>query len=136
MHKIKAYWWGGAQLQLHLFLTSVLDAGECSASCHARLTSKANSRGINRIEGWIGCRLWRSENCFTPSRMEQRSLDRPPVAQSLTITMSRLRFICETIKESVSTQRRVPKQWGCNRRIRYVYFISFTLCAAGECLLQ
>jgi hypothetical protein len=53
-HDMKMYW--GAQVQLHIFLTSALDGGEWSASRAGRFTPRVTSPGTRWIGGWVGPR--------------------------------------------------------------------------------
>jgi hypothetical protein len=53
-YTIKAYW--GVEVELHAFLTSTLDGGECSASRPGRFTSREKLPGTNWIGGWVGPR--------------------------------------------------------------------------------
>jgi hypothetical protein len=53
-HNMKAYW--GVEVQLHAFLSSVLDGGEFSASHTGRFTPRERAPGTHWIEGWVGPR--------------------------------------------------------------------------------
>jgi hypothetical protein len=46
----------GVEVQLHAFLTSALDGGECSTSCLGRFTPRERALGTHWIGGWVGPR--------------------------------------------------------------------------------
>jgi hypothetical protein len=46
----------GEEVQLHIFLTSVLDGGKWSVSRPGRFTSRERALGTQRTGGWIGPR--------------------------------------------------------------------------------
>jgi hypothetical protein len=49
---MKAY--GGVDVEIHIFLTSALAAGEWSASGPCRFTSEERAPGTHWIGGWVG----------------------------------------------------------------------------------
>jgi hypothetical protein len=51
---MKAYW--GVEINLHAFMTSVLDGGERSASRPGRFTPRERVPGTHWIGGWVGPR--------------------------------------------------------------------------------
>jgi hypothetical protein len=51
---MKAY--GGVDVQIHIFLTSALVEGECSASQSCRFTPTETAPGTHWIGGWVGPR--------------------------------------------------------------------------------
>jgi hypothetical protein len=51
---MKAY--GGAEVQFHAFLTSVLDWSEYSASLPGHFTPREKAPGTHWIGGWVGSR--------------------------------------------------------------------------------
>jgi hypothetical protein len=51
---MKAY--GGVDVYIHIFLTSALVGGECSASRPCRSTSRERARSTHCIGGWVGPR--------------------------------------------------------------------------------
>jgi hypothetical protein len=51
---MKTYW--GVEVQLHAFLTSVLDGGMWSASQPGCFTPGERTLGTHQIEGWMGPR--------------------------------------------------------------------------------
>jgi hypothetical protein len=53
-HAMKMYW--GVEVQLHGFLTLVLDGGEWSASHPGRFTPRERAPGTHWIGGWVGTR--------------------------------------------------------------------------------
>jgi hypothetical protein len=53
-HAMKAYW--GVEVYLHVFLTSVPDGGEWSASRPGRFTPGEKAAGTHWIGGWVGPR--------------------------------------------------------------------------------
>jgi hypothetical protein len=48
--------YGGVDVYTHIFLTSALVRGECSASCPSRFNSGERVPGIHWIGGWVGLR--------------------------------------------------------------------------------
>jgi hypothetical protein len=48
--------YGGVNVQIHIFLTSVLVGGECSASPLGRFISKERASGTHWTGGWVGPR--------------------------------------------------------------------------------
>jgi hypothetical protein len=51
---MKTYW--RVEVQLHSFLTSALDGGECSASHPGRFIPRERDPGTHWIGGWVGLR--------------------------------------------------------------------------------
>jgi len=52
---MKTYW--GVEVQLHTFLTSALDGGECQVSRPGRFTPTERAPGTLWIGGWVGPRV-------------------------------------------------------------------------------
>jgi hypothetical protein len=51
-HVLKTY--GGAEVQLHAFLTSKLSGSEWSASCSGRFTAGERLSGTHLTGSWVG----------------------------------------------------------------------------------
>jgi hypothetical protein len=70
-----------ADVEIHIFLTSALVGGECSASRPCRFTP-----GTNWIGGWVdpiaGLNDVEKRKFLTEKGLELRSLDRPAHSQS------------------------------------------------------
>jgi hypothetical protein len=45
---------GGVDIQIHIFLTSVLAGGEWSASCPCHFTPRERAPSTHWIGGWVG----------------------------------------------------------------------------------
>jgi hypothetical protein len=82
---MKAY--RGVDVQIHIFLTSVLVGGEWSASRLGRFTPEERAPSTHWIGGWVGLRagLDDMENWkfLPPPGLELRSIGRPARSQSL-----------------------------------------------------
>jgi hypothetical protein len=73
---------GGVDVQIHIFLTSVLVGGEWSVSRPGRFTP-----GTHWIGGWVGLRFgldyMEKRKLLSPSELGLRNLGRPARSQSL-----------------------------------------------------
>jgi hypothetical protein len=82
---MKAY--GGVNVQIHIFLTSVIPGGEWSGSRPGRFTAKERAPGTHWIGGWVDPRAGlddvKKRNFLTPLGLELRSLGCPARSQSL-----------------------------------------------------
>jgi hypothetical protein len=89
---MKAY--GGVDVQIHIFLTSALVAGEWSASHAGRLSSGERIPGAHWIGGWVDARAALDDaekrKFLTLPGIEFRPSDRSACSQSL----YRLRYRC------------------------------------------
>jgi hypothetical protein len=79
--------YGGVNVQIHIFLTSALAAGEWSASRPGRFAPGERAPGTHWIGGWVDPRAgldnMEKRKFFTPQGLELRSLGRPTRSQSL-----------------------------------------------------
>jgi hypothetical protein len=78
---------GGADVQIHIFLTSALAGGEWSASCHCRFTSGERDPGTHWIGGLVDSRaglkeVEKREFLILPG-LEIRPLGHPTPRKSL-----------------------------------------------------
>jgi hypothetical protein len=81
---MKAY--GGVDVQIHIFLTSVLAGGEWSASRTGRLTPGETAPGTDWLGGWVDPRAGLEDvedRKLTLPELELRPLGRPARSQSL-----------------------------------------------------
>jgi hypothetical protein len=82
---MKAY--GGVDVQVHIFLTSVLVGGEWSASRPGRFTPGEIAPGTHWIGGWVDPRAGlddvKERKFLTLSGLELRTLGHPARSQSL-----------------------------------------------------
>jgi hypothetical protein len=83
-YAVKAY--GGVDVYIHIFLTSALVWGECSASSRCRFTPRKRVPRTHWIGGWVyppaGLDDVEKRKC-TPPGLELRPLGRPARSQSL-----------------------------------------------------
>jgi hypothetical protein len=79
--------YGRVDVQIHVFLTSALVGGECSASPPSRFTPGGRAPGINWIGGWVGPRAGLDDmekwKFLTLLGLEPRPIGRPARSQSL-----------------------------------------------------
>jgi hypothetical protein len=79
--------YGGADVQIHIFLTSALAGGEWSASRPGRFTAEESAPGTHWIEGWAGLRPSPDDvekrKFLTLPGLGLRPLGRPAHSQSL-----------------------------------------------------
>jgi hypothetical protein len=84
-YAMKGY--GGVDVQIHIFLTSLLAGGGCSASHSGRLTPGERALGKHWIGDWVGPRAGlknlEKRKFFTLPGLELRHLGRPARSQSL-----------------------------------------------------
>jgi hypothetical protein len=82
---MKAY--GGADVQSHIFLTSVLAGGEWSASRPGRFSPGETGTGTHCIRGWVNPRAGLDDvekrKFLTLPGLELRPLGRPAHSKSL-----------------------------------------------------
>jgi hypothetical protein len=82
---MKAY--GEVDVQIHIFLISVLAVGEWSVSRPGRFTSEERSLGTHLLGGWVGPRAGledvENRKFSTLPGLELRPLRRPARSQSL-----------------------------------------------------
>jgi hypothetical protein len=82
---MKAY--GGVDVEIHIFLTSALAGGECSASRPGRFTPGERAPGTHWMGGWVDPRAGLDDvekrKFLTLPGLEPRSLGRPARSQSL-----------------------------------------------------
>jgi hypothetical protein len=75
--------YGGVDVEIHVFLTSVLDGGEWSALRPGRFTSEERAPGTHWIGGWVGPRTGLGDverrKILPPLGLELRPLGRPIV---------------------------------------------------------
>jgi hypothetical protein len=53
--------YGGVEVEIHVFLTSALDASEWSASRSCHFSPEERAHGTYWIEGWVGPRAGRND---------------------------------------------------------------------------
>jgi hypothetical protein len=78
--------YGRVDVQIHVFLTSALLGGECSASCFGRITPGERAPGTHWKGGWMGPRTGLDDmkrKFLTLTGLELRPLCRPARNQSL-----------------------------------------------------
>jgi hypothetical protein len=79
--------YGGVDVKTHVFLTSVLIAGEWSASRPGRFTLGDRAHGTHCIGGWAGPRAGLDDmkewKFLPPPGLELQPLGRPARSQSL-----------------------------------------------------
>jgi hypothetical protein len=78
---------GGVDVQIHIFLTSALVGGECSASRPGRFSPGEIAPGTHWIGGWVGPRAGlddvQKRKFLTLPGLELPPLDRPARCQPL-----------------------------------------------------
>jgi hypothetical protein len=96
--------YGGVDVQIHIFLTSVLVGCEWSVSRSDRFTPGERALGTNWIEGWVGHRAGLDDvekrKFLTLPGLELRPLGRPARSQSL-YRLHYVIFYRECVKYSV-----------------------------------